>query len=177
MRILDQNDVELDREDIDLEKGRLEDDKLFIAHHEATEAVPEQSHYYLQTVYFTDGTSAHLEGEDDPHIEVVDADKGLFDYVFLEGETEKEIKGKDLGRIVDVEYQPAKEAYDEEEDIQRYIPYTEEELAQIKADREQAQKQENFISTGPDRLSNVEVGLDDMTLVMSEIIVAASESI
>lgn len=36
--------------------------------------------------------------------------------------------GKDLQEVVDAEYRPAKEAWDEYEDILVYIPYTEEEL-------------------------------------------------
>lgn len=41
--------------------------------------------------------------------------------------------GKEYIEVIDVPYQPAKEAWDEYEDIQIYIPYTEEEIAQIKA--------------------------------------------
>ena len=39
--------------------------------------------------------------------------------------------GKDVGKVIDVEYQPAKEAYYDYEDIQVYIPYNKKELAQI----------------------------------------------
>lgn len=41
--------------------------------------------------------------------------------------------GKEYIEVIDVPYQPAKAAWDEYEDIQIYIPYTEEEIAQIKA--------------------------------------------
>ena len=41
--------------------------------------------------------------------------------------------GKEYEEVIDVPYQPAKEAWDEYEDIQVYIPYTEEELATIAA--------------------------------------------
>lgn len=40
--------------------------------------------------------------------------------------------GKDLREVIDVEYQPAKEAWDEYEDILVYIPYTESELKERK---------------------------------------------
>lgn len=46
--------------------------------------------------------------------------------------------GKDVDWIVDVEAVEAKEAWDEYEDILRYIPYTEEELAEIEAAKEEA---------------------------------------
>lgn len=39
--------------------------------------------------------------------------------------------GKDVEKVIDVAYQPAKEAYYDYEDIQVYIPYTEKELARI----------------------------------------------
>lgn len=39
--------------------------------------------------------------------------------------------GKDVERVIDVEYQPEREAYYDYEDIQVYVPYTEKELARI----------------------------------------------
>ena len=46
--------------------------------------------------------------------------------------------GKDVEWIVDVEAVEAQETWDEYEDILRYIPYTEEELAEIEAAKEEA---------------------------------------
>lgn len=48
--------------------------------------------------------------------------------------------GKEYIEVIDVPYQAAKEAWDEYEDIQVYIPYTEEEIAQIKAEMLRAQR-------------------------------------
>lgn len=48
--------------------------------------------------------------------------------------------GKDVDWIVDVQAVKAQEAWDEYEDIYRYIPYTEEELAECKAAEEEAYK-------------------------------------
>ena len=48
--------------------------------------------------------------------------------------------GKEYIEVIDVAYQPAKEAWDEYEDIQVYTPYTAEELAQIQADRLRARR-------------------------------------
>ena len=45
MRILDQNDNEIQPEDVDYRLGKLSDDKIFIQHHDAVEAVKEQGHY------------------------------------------------------------------------------------------------------------------------------------
>ena len=77
----------------DLTLGHLNQDKLFIAHHEAQEEIQQQSHYEVEREY--------------PN------------------------GGKDLKEVIDVEYQPAKDAWDEYEDILVYIPHTEEELEQI----------------------------------------------
>lgn len=43
--------------------------------------------------------------------------------------------GKDVERVVDVPDVPAQDAWDEYEDIQRYIPYTEAELKAIEESR------------------------------------------
>jgi hypothetical protein len=56
--------------------------------------------------------------------------------------------GKDMEKVVDVSGIVGHDAYDEYEDIQRYIPYTAEELAAI-------EKQKNT-PTIPDRLAAVE---------------------
>ena len=76
----------------DLEKGYLKDDKLFIAHHEAVEAVEGVCHY----------------------------------------ETIKEYPngGKEVEKVWDVLPVEALAAYDEYEDIQVYVQYTEKELAE-----------------------------------------------
>lgn len=48
--------------------------------------------------------------------------------------------GKEYIEVIDVPYQPAKEAWDEYEDIQVYTPYTEEELAEIQANKIRARR-------------------------------------
>lgn len=48
--------------------------------------------------------------------------------------------GKDVDWIVDVPAVAAQEAWDEYEDIYRYIPYTEEELAEREAAEEEAKR-------------------------------------
>jgi len=93
MRIFDVNDIEI--ESPDMEKGYLVEDSLFIAHHEAIEAVDEQGHWETVAEY--------------PN------------------------GGKDVEWIIDVAGVEAKEAWDEYEDILRYIEYTPEELAEMKS--------------------------------------------
>lgn len=100
MRILDQNGNEL--HEVDYEKGYLTEEKIFIQHHEAIEAVEEEGHFEVIKEY--------------PN------------------------GGKDVDWIIDVEAVEAAEAWDEYEDILRYILFTEEEIAERKKAEEEAYK-------------------------------------
>lgn len=169
MKILNEQDEEIQEEDVDLEKGYLMPDKLFIAHHDAVEAKSEEGHYYPETVYFEDDTSYSVEwaDENDPHI-TPNEDGVSFEYTSLEGEDEKEVRGMDVKWIIDQEQQEAKEAYDEYEDIQRYKLWTEEELQQQAEQKAEAEKRETFMSTGPERLDSAEVSIADMSVAISD---------
>ena len=91
MRILDENGKEIQTTDYD--KGYLKEEKIFVSHHEAIEAVAEKGHWETIAEY--------------PN------------------------GGKDVAWVVDVPGAEAAEAWDEYEDILRFIPYTAEELAEI----------------------------------------------
>ena len=178
MRILNEQDEEIQEEDVDLKKGYLMPDKVFVAHHDAVEAKSEEGHYYPETVYFEDDTSYSVQwaDENDPHI-TPNEDGVSFEYASLEGEDEKEVRGMDVKWIIDQEQQDAKEAYDEYEDIQRYKLWTEEELQQQAEQKAEAEKRENFMSTGPDRLDNAEsnidvvsTNVDDITMLLADMI-------
>lgn len=72
MRILDQNDKEIQPEDVDYRLGKLSDDKIFIQHHEAVEAVEEQGHY--ETVKEYDNGGKDVEWQVDvPGVEAKEA--------------------------------------------------------------------------------------------------------
>ena len=143
MRILDEQDQEMQLEDCDLTLGYLTADKHFVKHHEAQEAVAEQGHYYPKTFYFMDGTQYDVttENEDDPNV-IPNEDGVSFDLIRTEDDEDKTIKGCDVRYIIDVEKQEAKEAYDEYEDIERYRLYTEEELRGMAIEQAAAQRQE-----------------------------------
>lgn len=97
MRVVDKDNNTLDPDKLDLHKGYLKDDKIFVKHHDAQEKVEEVSHYETVRVY--------------PN------------------------GGKDVEKVIDTPGQEAKDAYDEYEDVQRYIEYTQAELdAQDKND-------------------------------------------
>ena len=115
MRILDEQNQELNPEDVDLSLGYLKDEKLFIRH------VPAQTHCKVDCFVFDDSSTYRPIDENDPHIRVIDAAKGQFDYIPDEGETRK-LKGAAIGLVVD------KEAEDIYEDIKRYILFRIDEL-------------------------------------------------
>ena len=122
MKILDENNVELPSPD--LSKGRLVEERLFISHHDAVEAVEEQWHYETIAEY--------------PN------------------------GGKDVKRVVDVPGVEAKDAWDEYETIQRYVPYTEEELAAMEEARNKPTQQDDVDAMMIDheyRLTILELGL------------------
>lgn len=119
MRILDENNIEIIEPDLSL--GHLVEEKVFIAHHPAVEAVPERWHY--ETV------NDYLNG------------------------------GKDVVKVIDVPGVAAKDAWDEYETIQRYIPYTEAEL----------EERRNAL-TLESRVGILETITDDMILIMAELI-------
>ena len=145
MRILDENDQELQQEDLNLTLGYLVGDQILKEHHDAVPEVQEEGHYYPETFYFMDGSQYEVdtESENDPCVEP-NEDGVSFNYVAPEGEEPREYKGCDVKYIIDVEHQDAKEAYDEMEDIQRYKLYTEEQLRENAINQANAERQENL---------------------------------
>lgn len=143
MRILNEQDEEIQESDVNYTLGYLRPDQILKEHHDAVPEVKEEGHYYPETFYFMDGSQYKVdtEGENDPRVEP-NEDGVSFNYVAPEGEEPREYKGCDVKYIIDVEHQDAKEAYDEMEDIQRYKLYTEEELRENAINQANAEKQE-----------------------------------
>lgn len=168
MKILNEQDEEIQESDVDTSKGYLTSEQLIIAHHDAVERKQEVSHFTVDVFYFDDDTSLKATGEDDPHIEVVDAKQGVFNYVD-QGEG-KVLRGMDLRTIVDEEEVQEKEAYDETEDIQRYILYTEEQLAEMEERRKKNQATQEFLENGPEQLNTNTSSIEDLTILMSDLI-------
>lgn len=85
--------------------------------------------------------------------------------------------GKDRWKVVDVPGVTAKEAYDEEVDVQRYVLYTAEELAaqaEAKKKAEEAAaaeaKKKAELETVPGRMDALESANDDIILMMADLI-------
>lgn len=116
-RILDKSGNELKQEDIDLNAGKLVDETITV-HHDAVEGVKEVSHVEVLKEYYQTGPDGEPVLDEDGH---------------------KIVFGKDVKTVIDVPGVEAKAAYDEQEEIQRYIPYTAEELDKIAKEKADAQ--------------------------------------
>ena len=116
-RILDAQGNELKLEDLDLNAGKLVDETITV-HHDAVEGVEEVSHVEVLKEYYETGPDGEPVLDEDGH---------------------KIVFGKDVKTIIDVPGVEAKPAYDEQEEIQRYIPYTAEELDKIAKEKTDAQ--------------------------------------
>lgn len=116
-RILDAHGNELQHNDIDYTKGKLVDETITV-HHDAVEGVEEVSHVEVLKEYYETGPDGTPVLDEDGH---------------------KIVFGKDVKTIIDVPGVEAKDAWDEQEEIQRYIPYTAEELDKIAKENADAQ--------------------------------------
>lgn len=168
MRILDEQDNEIQESDVDTSLGYLKDEQIYTDTTPAKEEVPEKFHYVVKTWYFTDGTSKEVGDNSDPTVKVVDDQTGIFQYVD-QGDG-KEYHGADVEKIIDQKHEPAVAEHKNYETVQRYILYTEEELAAKKAEKEKAQKQADFLENGPDQLATNTSSIDDLTIMISELV-------
>lgn len=116
-RILDAQGNELKLEDLDLNAGKLVDETITV-HHDAVEGVEEVSHVEVLKEYYETGPDGEPVLDEDGH---------------------KIVFGKDVKTIIDVPGVEAKDAWDEQEKIQRYVPYTAEELDKIAKEKADAQ--------------------------------------
>lgn len=141
MIYLNEEGEEIQESEIDYALGHLVPDRRVKEHHEAVPEVPEEGHYWPQTFYFTDGSCYNVkttEKTEDPHVGKGESE-GEFVFVPQTDEEQgKEVKGTSLDWIVDKEGVPAKEAWDEYEDVQVYTLYTAEELEQKATEKTQS---------------------------------------
>lgn len=105
-------------EEYDLTAGKLVADKIFVRHHEAVPEVVAQTVEEKVAAYQANGQS-------------VEQHNGTYYLVVAQYPN----GGKDIQEVTPTEASPAKDAYDEYEDIYVYTPYTEQELAVIAANK------------------------------------------
>lgn len=118
----------------DLTKGYLKPETQTI-HHDAVAGVEEVSHYETETL--PDGTPAI--------------------YYYADGRE----KGRDVRKVVDVPGVEAKDAWDEEEQVQVYHLYTAEELAAQEKARKEAEEKAQ-LPTAEERIAALEAAMIDL---------------
>lgn len=132
MKIIDSNGVEIANPD--LTKGYFKHETQTI-HHDAVAGVEEVSHYEIETL--PDGTPA----------------------IYYDADGRE--KGRDVRKVVDVPGVAAREAYEEEVEVQRYILYTAEELAAQEQARKEAE-QKAQLPTLEERIASMEAAMIDL---------------
>lgn len=173
IKYYDVNDNEIQESDIDYSLGYLEYETKVIKHHEAQVAQPEENHYEVAAFYFEDGTSLQIKSQNDPHIMKTNPEKGIFGYAD-QGEN-KILRGIDLKTVVDKKAVSPREAWDETESFYRYIPYTSEEVAQKKVEKEKQEQQQEFLAKGPERLSAAEINVESLGIDIGDLSVTLVE--
>lgn len=93
------------------------------------------------------------------HHDAVEPVQGRYHYEYDEG-------GANLRQVIDVESVAGHEAYDEYEDIQRYILYTPEEY-------ENMHKNDN-VPTAEERIATLESSVSDLTMLLGQMFAAIS---
>lgn len=132
MKIIDSNGVEIATPD--LTKGYLKPETQTV-HHDAVAGVEEVSHYETETL--PDGTPA----------------------IYYDADGRE--KGRDVRKVVDVPGVEAQDAYDEEVEVQRYVLYTAEELAQREKEKQEAQQRQEVLDKLPETLAALQAAQAD----------------
>lgn len=148
MKIIDSNGNPIEAPD--LTKGYLKPETQTV-HHDAVAGVEEVRHYETETL--PDGTPA----------------------IYYDADGRE--KGRDVRKVVDVPGVEAQEAYDEEVEVQRYVLYTAEELAEQAEAKKKAEeaasaeaKKKAELETVPGRMDALEAANDDLVLMMADLI-------
>lgn len=77
--------------------------------------------------------------------------------------------GQDMRRVIDEPAVAAQPAWDEEVEIQRYIRYTAEELAERKAQQEHAEKQQAILDKLPELIESIQSAQSDTDSLMVDL--------
>lgn len=168
-KILDEEGNELDINNLDLNHGHLVDESILIEDRKYVPGKEGKRHFKVDRFYFDDGTSMEITDEDDPHVEVIDADKCEFWY-------KDQGEGKEFSGLMDcsvvVDEEPVAEVLAQKiyENIRRYKKYTPEEQAEFDAYMAKETNKQILLDTGLERLMNTENNIDDIMLALAEMI-------
>lgn len=162
MRILDEQDNEIQESDVDFSKGHLEQDWYCIAHHPEIPSSGPITHF--ETLFkFDDGTSVWLKNDEykvDPKTDT---------YTFNDDELNgKTIVGMDGRQVEDQPYIEGQHEWFENEEILRYKLYTEGELQLIEARANQRKTESEERERKNTEYNGLLSSMDDVLLVMAE---------
>ena len=195
MKILDNFNKELTLEEIDETKGRLVPDKILVKHHEETPEIQEQGYMFPTRFYFLNGETYDTVNKDDEH---VDPQGNFIDIDNKFDMESNEVVLKNYRYIITQPFCGAIPAWNEYEQIQRYIPYSEEELKEIeerkqdrlKQEQEEAQRQDLLVALPSlleekdkkiqeyaDIIKQQQEDINDIILTLSEFIGVGDEDV
>ena len=92
--------------------------------------------------------------------------EGVEEVSHYETVTEYPGGGRDVRKVIDVPGVPAQAAWTEQVPVQRYIRYTEEELAAREKERQKQEAKDKL----PERVDALETANDDIILMMADLI-------
>lgn len=162
MRILDEQDNEIQESDVDFEKGHLEQDWYCIAHHPEVPSSGPITHFETQ-FYFDDGTDVWLK-EDEYKVDVK-ADTYIFNDDKLNSKT---VVGIDGRQVEDQPYIEGQREWFENEEILRYKLYTEGELQLIEARKKQQEAEAEERDAKDAEYKNLLSSMDDVILAVAD---------
>lgn len=170
-RILDENDVELDPQNVDYNHGHLVDETITLIDQPYEEGEDGEGDWVLERFIFDDGTTMEIEDwRTDPHVKLLDEENGVFEYVD-QGEGNEYSEGNyEAWFEITKEPIPETEPYQVKEEIRRYKRYTPEEQAEFDKKMEHETNKQIFLDTGLERLINTEDNVDDIMLLLADMI-------
>lgn len=139
---------ELNEKDLDMSLGRLVQDEIVTARHDATKAIPAKSVEEQVVELMAQGIRVKEIGG--KQYRVTEAFVGTQKYKPEEVQDWSVITGENVQEIVNLPAEPAKDAYDDYEDIQVYVPYTEEELQKIADNKRHAELKAELVKIKED---------------------------
>lgn len=126
MKIYNEADEKITQDDVDYNLGYLKTDYRFVKTHEAIPPQDEEGHTQV-TVTFTDGDKAVFDNYPTKYF---DEECNFIATDEYEG---KEVEDVSEDWVIDKPYNPGEPEWNENEEILRYVLYTEEELEQKEA--------------------------------------------
>lgn len=153
MKIIDVDGNEISKDNVDYEAGELVTDYVFVAEHPGVPEIPESGHTEY-TVEYMDGTKHKFDHMPQPQ-----------DYL-----KDKDVVSESEEYVIDQEYVPAIDPWTENEEVLRYVLFSEEQLAEIQAQKDALAKAEEDKKKQERWMEDVQLSIDDTMLILADLI-------